>query len=116
VIGLRLDDADLARIRLACWPLQEVGPSTAVLTTPDRQNITVAGRPTHTVPSPRTTAVRSLGLVTASAAQPSGWPASQAAATAVPGQLPEIGACGAVGVARQRRTPGDLVVLCYARS
>ena len=33
-----------------------------------------------------------------------------------PEQLAEMGACGAVGVARQRRTPGDFVVLCYAES
>ena len=88
-----------------------------MLTTPNGKTFTVAGRPTHTVPAPRTTAVRTLGLVTASVAQP-GWMAGIPGPLPLPSpeRLPEMGACGAVGVARQRRTPGDFVVLCYAGS
>ena len=79
-----------------------------------RQVVVRAARrlvPTHP------TAVRALGLVTASVAQP-GWMAGIPGPLPLPSpeQLPEMGACGAVGVARQRRTPGDFVVLCYAGS
>ena len=65
-----------------------MGSSTAVLTTPERQNI-------HRR-----------------------WAADahRAFAEDDSGPAAEMGACGAVGVARQRRTPGDFVVLCYAGS
>jgi hypothetical protein len=91
--------------------------STAVLATPERQNIhrrwaadahrAFAGDDSG--PDPR--AGDSIG-------RPAGWMAGIPGPLRLPSpeQLPEMGACGAVGVARQRRTPGDFVVLCYAGS
>jgi len=80
-----------------------------------------AGTRESKIISGRATAVRSgatdLGLVTASVAQP-GWIAGISGPLPLPSpeQPPEMEACGAVGVARQRRTPGNFVVLCYAGS